>query len=157
MYLVIYSSKQWEQEPLSKSKHQISLKSVTWERMRVTENSWCSQDWHCVRRRVQPQYSTHFVRHATYRKALAGKNIQNFLSPGGPAPNGPFSGSITFLALYQQIKASEQGFRIGPIIPALSLAFSSENLFPCCESQVSISPLLYRKNGKPFPQYLLAI
>jgi len=88
----------------------------------------------------------HILCIACYLMASAGKNFQNFLSPGCPVPNGPYSGSISVLALHQQIKVSEQDFRSGPIIPALSLALFLRNLsslLTCCESQVSISPLPY--------------
>lgn len=70
------------------------------------------------------------------------------LSPGGPVPNGPYSGSISFLTLHQQIKASEQDFRSGPIIPALSSAFSSENLLPFLLAVNFRCPFLLSCTGK---------
>lgn len=93
--------------------------------MRVTENSWCSKECHCKKR------CTTLIEHILYMAC--------YLQEGFSCQNNkkkicllddPCSGSISFLSLYQHVKSSEQDFRSGPIIPALSSVFSSENLLP---------------------------
>lgn len=85
-----YSSKQLEQEPLSKSKDQINLKALP-------ERAWVWQRSPGVVKNVTVwEDDFHHIMSAScyLKEGFTWKKIHYFLSPGSLVPNGLYSGSI---------------------------------------------------------------